>query len=724
MKTTPPFHRRARLAAHGSLHLVALTAVLAALVVLLGAGPAQAARLDESTASIPRPLMEMPANLPTDQIIIRFAGASDPARLSAAAGDRLVDRLSAAAGVPLTIYRPMSGNAYVLKLAAPAPEAQVAAYSRSLAALPDVIYAEPDARMQLVGRPAQEAGPLSATSSPNDSRFAEQWHYRYTPGSAEGLNLEQAWDISTGAAGTVVAVIDTGIRPHADLAGRILPGYDFINDLPTSNDGDGRDADPSDPGDWTDFVGQCYGGSPALKSSWHGTHVAGTIAANSNNNSDVAGVNWAAGILPVRVLGTCGGWSSDIADGMRWASGLPVPGAPPNSHPADVLNLSLGGSGACSITYQTALDDIAAAGVVVVVAAGNSADDASGYRPGNCNHVITVAATDRTGDMSWYSNYGSTIEISAPGGDTSGNSANGILSTLNAGAKGPGADALAFYQGTSMATPHVAGLVSLILGYKPDLTPDQVLDVLQTTAREFPAGSSCDTSFCGAGIADAFAALSALDTLLDAPALIAPADGATLATDTPTLEWSAVDGAETYQVQVATNQGFGNLVLNESNLNTTSVTPASPLDNGTYWWRVRAAAGGEDGPWSDAWSFTVNVVECLTPGVPDLVAPVDGGTTKDGSPTFSWSPAANASMYEIRIGREADVSDALVVGLPTDPEYTTDPLAPDVYYWMVRGGNQIAGCDVMGDWSAVWSVTIEEPGSGTYRIVLPAVLRN
>jgi len=723
MKTTPPFHQRARKAAHGSLPVFVLSAVLMALVTLLGAGPAGAARLDESDTPARGPLMRMPADLPTDQIIIQFTGASDPARLSAAAGKRLVERLSAAAGVPLTIYRPMSGNAYVLKLAAPAPETQVAAYSRSLAALPDVAYAEPDARMQLLDLPAQDVRPLSASSVPNDTRFADQWHYGYTPGSAEGINLEQAWDITTGVAGTVVAVIDTGIRPHGDLAGRILPGYDFIHDAPTSNDGDGRDADPSDPGDWTSF-GLCYAGSPALKSSWHGTHVSGTIAANSNNNSDVAGVNWAAGILPVRVLGTCGGWSSDIADGMRWASGLPVPGAPPNSNPADVLNLSLGGSGACSLTYQNALNDIAAAGVVVVVAAGNSADDASGYRPGNCEHVITVAATDRTGDMSWYSNYGSTIEISAPGGDTSGSSSNGVLSTLNAGTQGPGADALAFYQGTSMATPHVAGLVSLMLGVKPDLTPDQVLAILQATARNFPAGSSCDTSFCGAGIADAFAALSALDMMLTAPALIAPTDGATLPAGTPTLEWSPVDGAETYHLQLATGPGFANPVLNETGLTGTSLTPGAPLPNGQYWWRVRAAAGGDEGPWSDVWSFTVNVIECLTPGVVELAAPADGSTTKDQTPTFSWNPAADANMYEIRIGREPDVSDALVVGLPFDPQYTGNPLAPGQYYWMVRGRYQIVGCDVLGDWSSVWSFTIEESQADEYRIVLPAVLGN
>ena len=168
--------------------------------------------------------------------------------------------------------------------------------------------------------------------------------------------------------------------------------------FPSANDGDGRDSNPSDPGDWV-AANECFAGSAASNSSWHGTHVAGTIGAASNNGVGVAGINWSSKILPVRVLGKCGGTISDIADGMRWSAGLPVPGVPANANPAKVLNLSLGGSGACDATYQNAINAIVAAGTTVVVSAGNSNANASGFRPANCNGVITVAATNRNGSQ-------------------------------------------------------------------------------------------------------------------------------------------------------------------------------------------------------------------------------------------------------------------------------------------------------------------------------------
>ena len=214
----------------------------------------------------------------------------------------------------------------------------------------------------------------------------------------------------------------------------------------------------------------------------------------------------------MRVLGKCGGTTSDIADGMRWSAGLPVPGVPANANPAKVLNLSLGGSGACSATYQNAINAIVAAGSTVVISAGNSNADASGFRPANCNGVITVAATNRNGYTAYYSNYGATVEISAPGGETSPTSSNGVLSTLNTGTQGPVADTYTYYQGTSMAAPHVAGVASLLYSRKPSLTPAQVLVDLQSTVTAFPAGSTCNTSNCGSGIVNAGAAVAAVPT--------------------------------------------------------------------------------------------------------------------------------------------------------------------------------------------------------------------
>ena len=692
-----------------------LVVALAALALMRGGAPAGAAQ--------PAPLPVAPlVNPPTDQIIVRFVDAAAPASLAAADTAQLLDRLSAAAGVSLTFQRPMSGGAFVMKLAAPTAHGEVAAISQRLESLPEVEYAEPDAILRLVAAPPL-AAPL-ADVTPDDPRFDDQWHYRYDPGVEEGLNLVPAWGITTGAANTVVAVIDTGYRPHGDMGGRFLPGHDFITNVATANDGDARDNDPADPGDWVG-TNECAGGNSASNSSWHGTHVAGTIAANSNNGSAVAGVNWLAKVVPVRVLGKCGGSLSDIIDATRWAAGLPVPGAPANANPADVVNLSLGGGGACSVFFQNAFNDLAAAGVVSVVAAGNHGVNAINVTPANCNNIITVAATSKTGDQTYYTNFGAVVEIAAPGGEQFfANDPDGVLSTLNAGTNGPGADNLVYYQGTSMAAPHVAGLVSLLLAEQPDLTPAEVLTILQDTARDFPAGSGCTPAKCGAGIADAFAALSALSPELVAPVLTAPADGATIATDEPLLDWAAVDGADTYQVQVAEDAAFNNVVDNQPSVAATSATATLPGE-GDYWWRVRARAGAEDGPWSEVWQFTVTFEACVAPAAPTLLTPADGSDTDDLTPTFTWDAVANATEYEIIIGENPGLPEAIMIGHPTAPEYTfPDPLEVGLtYYWMVRANNLAGDCDVSSDWSEPWTVSIvEEVVPEVYSVYLPIIL--
>lgn len=448
----------------------------------------------------PRPLVQTEY---TDQLIVKLRSPTGGAQQPGMSGDH-VRALSTAAGIPLADFRPMSGGAQVLKLPYRMTVAEATAIAQTLSTDPNVEYAEPDRIMR----------PLL---TPNDPRYAEQWHYRESATETAGANLPAAWDITTGLASIVVAVIDTGIRPHADLAGRTVAGFDFISDPFIANDGGGRDADPSDPGDW-DLGGECEPGSLPSDSSWHGTHVAGTIGAASNNAAGVAGVNWVSPILPVRVLGKCGGFTSDVVDGMRWAAGLPVAGVPANANPARVLNLSLGGSGSCGVTEQNAINEIVAAGNVVVVAAGNSTVDAADDSPASCDNVITVSAINRAGGRADYSNFGGRVEISAPGGAQSFlNDPNGVLSTLNTGTTVPGVDDYRFYQGTSMAAPHVAGVVSLMLSAQPLLTPSQVLQRLQATARPFPRGTGSDctirtifnVSICGAGIVDAAAAVQA-----------------------------------------------------------------------------------------------------------------------------------------------------------------------------------------------------------------------
>ncbi|MDW8327011.1 MAG: S8 family peptidase [Anaerolineales bacterium] len=435
----------------------------------------------------------------TDQIIIKYRTNAGIEALQAAGAEQM-QTLSAAAGVSLTYFREMSGDAHVLKLPEALPEAEVAALAQKLAALPEVEYAEADRRVQ-------------ALAIPNDLRYGEQWHYLAPVMGTYGINLPGAWDITTGTITLIIAVIDTGlVFDHPDLVGRTVAGYDFITSSFTGNDGNGRDPDASDPGDWNS-AGECGAGSGARNSSWHGTHVAGTIGAATNNGIGVAGINWVSKIQPVRALGKCGGTISDVVDAIRWSAGLPVAGVPTNPTPARVINLSLGSvePSVCSLSQQNAINDATAAGAIVVAAAGNSANDAGNYSPGNCANVITVAATNRDGNRAGYSNFGATVEISAPGGSGGMGSPNAVLSTLNQGTTSPVPNNAfyQFYQGTSMAAPHVAGVASLMLSVNPNLTPAQVLSLLQSTATPFPSGSTCSTTTCGAGILNAAAAVQA-----------------------------------------------------------------------------------------------------------------------------------------------------------------------------------------------------------------------
>jgi len=331
------------------------------------------------------------------------------------------------------------------------------------------------------------------TLTPNDTRYSEQWGYSGT----YGIKANQAWDVTNGT-GAVVAVLDTGITNHSDLNANILPGYDFIGDTSVSNDGNGRDSDPSDPGDWV-TANQCGGTHAAQNSSWHGTHVAGTIAAVTSNAKGVAGVAYGAKIVPARVLGTCGGYDSDIADAIIWASGGTVSGVPANANPAEVINLSLGGSGACGTTTQNAINGAVSRGTTLVIAAGNDNVNVSNASPANCNNVIAVASITSTGARSSFSNYGTLIDIAAPGSN--------ILSTLNAGTTTPGAETYASYNGTSMATPHVAGVVALIQAVATTpKTPAQVEALIKGNVTAFP---STPSQTIGPGILNAKAVVDA-----------------------------------------------------------------------------------------------------------------------------------------------------------------------------------------------------------------------
>jgi serine protease len=398
--------------------------------------------------------------------------------------------------------RRLSGGEWVYRI----PTTTVAAmtqdqvYAATLAAIQamndreDVEYAQPNFMLRILD------------TTPNDPRYNEQWHYfRNGSGAGEspgGINLPQLWDTNKGSTNVVVSILDTGILPnHTDIAGsgNLVAGFDMISNPSTGNDGDGRDPDPTDPGD----------ACAPQPDSWHGTHVAGTVGVgNTDNGVGVAGVNWNVSVQAVRVLGVCGGSIADINDGIRWAAGLLVPGVPNNPTPARVISMSLGGRGNCSLSpsTQSAINDAVAAGAAVVVAAGNEASDADGFLPASCNNVITVAASDFRGHLvSRYSNFGNTVEIMAPGGDVNrddngdGNP-DGVLSMVQGG--------YAHYNGTSMSTPHVSGVLALWLADDPSLTPAQMLAELQAAAIP-RSGTECPRP-CGAGLLNAIRATGPL----------------------------------------------------------------------------------------------------------------------------------------------------------------------------------------------------------------------
>ncbi len=476
-----------------------------AVAALLVSISAQAGGAQPSVATAPTLAgsAASPAGL-TDRLIIKYRDGARAALRPDVSTMANAHASANRAGVQMQTLRRTVGDAVVMRLDRRMSHDAAAALAREIAASdPDVLYAEPDRMLRI-------------QLTPNDSRYLDQWHYYE---AAAGLNLPTAWDKSTGS-GIVVAVIDTGYRPHADLAANILPGYDFIGDSAVANDGSGRDGDASDPGDGV-AAGECGAGEPAQESSWHGTHVAGTVAALSNNGGGVAGVAFGAKVVPLRALGKCGGYTSDIADAIVWASGGSVNSVPANGNPARVINMSLGGGGGCDTTTQNAINSARSRGTVVVVAAGNSNADAANFSPASCNGVISVAATNRSGGRAYYSNFGAAVDVAAPGGDVRGGAANGILSTLNSGAGAPGADTLEYYQGTSMAAPHVAGVVALMLARNGALTADDVESRLKGSTRAFAAVCS----LCGTGLVDANAAVDAAGGVTPPP----PPPGGTVA---------------------------------------------------------------------------------------------------------------------------------------------------------------------------------------------------
>ncbi|MEU3448460.1 S8 family serine peptidase [Streptomyces thermolilacinus] len=559
---------------------------------------------------------------PVEKVIVTYKTSAAEATSNAAAKSDTAEK-AAKTGEKLSFERRLAGGPALVDLGTATSKQDIAAVMDAFRADPAVASVEADIR----------AYPMAVT--PNDTEYAKQWDLFEPTG---GMNVPGAWDKTTGS-GVTVAVIDTGYAAHSDLAANTIPGYDFISSSADARDGNGRDSDAKDEGDWNATDGECGTGSRASNSSWHGTHVAGTIGAVTNNAKGIAGIAYGAKVQHVRVLGKCGGSSSDIADAITWASGGTVPGVPANPTPAKVINMSLGGaSSTCPSVYQNAINGAVSRGATVVVAAGNSNTNASGFTPANCSNIINVASTSREGNRSYYSNYGSIIDVSAPGGetrratDTPGTITtpqNGIYSTLNSGTTVQSLENYQPYQGTSMAAPHIAGLAALLKSAKSTLTPAEIETAIKSNARPLPGTCS---GGCGAGIADATKTVNAVTGGTTTPTpgtTFTNTTNVTISDNTTVTSSIAVTGVtgnapSTLKVDVDIKHTWrGDLVIDlvapdgslyrlknssssdsaDNVIGTYTVNASSEVANGTWKLQVRDVASGDTG-YIDSWGLT------------------------------------------------------------------------------------------------------------------------
>ncbi|MHC5559950.1 S8 family serine peptidase [Kocuria sp. U4B] len=463
-------HRIPPLAVLAAAALVALPAT-GALATPAAPGPAPA-----SQSSVQAP----PEDLPTDRMIVKYA-----APVADTQKEEILEQAAEEADVPeaerTTELKATADGADVVELSDEVSTEDAEKLAAKIAEDPAVEYAEPDRLVftaQIPGMSSAEIDQLASTSAAAyDANVASMW-------ALPELRAFSAWDTATGK-GMTVGVVDTGFANHPDLDSKVIGGWDFVSSPALGNDGNGRDADPRDPGTYSTY-GQCYSGSPASNSIWHGTHVAGTIAAKRDSYGTV-GIAPDATLLNARALGACGtGYVSDMADAVSWLAGEPVAGVPAAKKRANVINMSLSMYGSCPAVLQNAINKAWFKGIPVAVAAGNNyGAQAINYAPGNCYNVVTVGAVTSSRAVANYSNIGGAVDIFAPGDH--------ILSSGNTGRTTPVAPNVRYDYGTSMATPHVAGTLALMKQKNPAFTSDQLKDLLLTSGDPFPAGKTLNT---------------------------------------------------------------------------------------------------------------------------------------------------------------------------------------------------------------------------------------
>ncbi len=562
-----------------------------------------------------------------------------------------------------------------------------------LAADPDVEFAEPNQRFRRTAAPNDPLYAASATerrsngSSMQDGPASGQWYLRapaatLAQGPVSSIDIETAWARTRGSSSVVVAVLDTGVRAdHPDLAGRLLPGYDFVSNTTVANDGSARDNDPSDPGDWltaAEARTSTFTGCSAASSSWHGTSTASLIGAATDDNNGMAGAAPGVRVLPVRVLGKCFGDSADIQAAMRWAAGISVPGVPDNPNPAKVLNLSLGGGGACSTGYQSAVNEVLARGVVIVAAAGNTAGGPVSA-PASCAGVIAVAGLRHAGTKVGFSDLGTQVGIAAPAGNCINVTAGSpclypILAATNTGMQGPEGstwtDSYNSTYGTSFAAPLVAATAGLMLSERSTLTPAVLLSTLRSTARPFPTTGGdngdgsivpqcsapsttveqlqcyCNTTYCGAGMLDAGRALAAVAGPQAAITVstAAPTAGSAVSLSGSASTASGSAAVSSYLWEITDGGGIVTAFSSASNAATATLTP-SAAGSFTVRLTITDSSGASA---STTQAVTVAAAPVTTP--PATPAAPAAGSGGGGSMSLAWLAAlalAVAALFRV-----------------------------------------------------------------------------
>jgi len=726
-----------------------------------------------------------------------------------------VGRLARRAGIALANSRQLTPSMHVLFLPHVIYGADVDATLAKLRADPAVAFADVDARRYALAgtSPDLPNDPLYQPTPSNTPPASGQW-YLNAPGGTFVLedNTTQdfaatdavdAWNITTGSTGIVIADVDTGVRfDHPDLlragstslgsafGGRLLPGYDFVGEdynpknseplgtFDIANDGDGWDPDPSDPGDWissSDVANSngLFSGDTVEGSSWHGTRVVGVYGALTNNGVGVAGMSWGPWILPVRALGKGGGYDSDIQAAIQWAAGMPATGVPDNPYPADIINLSIGGSETtCPSAYQSILSSVTHLGVLVVVAAGNGGtpgQDAPVEAPGNCatvvSGVVAVAGLRNVGTKVGYSSFGPQVTISAPAGNciqTTGDCLRSIDTTTNLGTTVPAADSYTNEQnvnlGTSFATPIVSGIAALMRSVNANLTPAQLVARLQSSATAFPANTggvpvcpandpssgecSClgsSPSQCGAGMANALSAVKAAQapigviviptsvsagTVLDASGSL-PGCNASALPPVPlgivSYAWTAIpssliiSGAATDKVSVSGANGTLTLTITDSagNADIETVT----VSNGSATSSAPAAVSGTS---ATACPAGLAVIPA-TPTITESFSPASVGENVSSTLTITL---ANTNAFALT---QSNFSETLPSGLTiattgqgATPQTATTCTGAAMSLTATTTSLSLSDANIPASGSCTITATVQSAAAGSYTTALAA----